>query len=187
MPFVSTNCLYLSLSPGAECQRDGVRYRFWWQLGYYSCLRQTKSCNTFARWDGPRNVHSYHAQVRDPKSPSVVESFNAAHTPSEPFATPKRDEFAVFSGVTSTMRAVASTPLPLLNPSSVSSTPSSPETHCAASGSTHRPSQLAAPQPSSRPASLETETPPWSQVHPAPIDQLVSFEPQKVSCSWRQI
>ena len=108
----------------------------------------------------------------------ATESFNVAHTPSEPFATPNRDEFAVFSGVTSTMRAVASTPLPLLRPSSVSSTPSPPETHRAASGSTRRPSQRATPQISSRPAGIETETPPWSQVHPALIDQLVSFESQ---------
>ena len=108
----------------------------------------------------------------------ATESFNAAHTPSEPFATPKRDEFAVFSGVTSTMRGVASTPLPLQCSSSVSSTPSPPETHRAASGSTHRPSQPVAPQPSLRPAGIETETPPWSQVHPALIDQLVSFESQ---------
>ena len=78
------------------------------------------------------------------------------------------------------MRAVASTPLPLVC-SSVSSTPSPPETHRAASGSTHRPSQLAAPQPSLRPAGIETETPPWSQVHPALIDQLVSFESQMES------
>jgi hypothetical protein len=111
----------------------------------------------------------------------ATESFNTVHTPSEPFATPKRDEFAVFSGVTSTMRAVASTPLPLLCSSSVSSTPSPPETHRAASGSTHRPSQPAAPQPSLRPAGIETETPPWSQVHPALIDQLVSFESQMES------
>lgn len=108
----------------------------------------------------------------------ATESFNAAHTPSEPFATPKRDEFAVFSGVTSTMRSVASTPLPLLCSSSVSSTPSPPETHRA---STHRPSQPAAQQPSLRPAGIETETPPWSQVHPALIDQLVSFESQMES------
>ncbi|KAF8495572.1 fungal-specific transcription factor domain-containing protein [Russula emetica] len=108
----------------------------------------------------------------------ATESFNAAHRPSEPFATPKRDEFAVFSGVTSTMRAVASTPLSC---SSVSSTPSPPETHRAASGSTHRPFQPAAPQPSLRPPGIETETPPWSQVHPALIDQLVSFESQMES------
>jgi hypothetical protein len=109
----------------------------------------------------------------------ATESFNAAHTPSpsEPFATPKRDEFAVFSGVTSTMRAVSSTPLPLLS-SSMSSTPSPPEAHRAASGSTHRPTQPAAPQ---RPAGIETETPPWNQVHPALIDQLVSFESQMES------
>jgi len=111
----------------------------------------------------------------------ATESFSAVHTPSEPFATPKRDEFAVFSGVTSTMRAVASTPLPLLYSSSVSSTPSPPETHRTASGSTHRPSQPAAPPPSLRPAGIETETPPWSQVHPALIDQLVSFESQMES------
>ena len=108
----------------------------------------------------------------------ATESFNAAHTPSEPFATPKRDEFAVFSGVTSTIRAVASTPLPL---TSMSSTPSPPETHRTTSGSTHQPSQPAAPQPSLRPAGIETETPPWSQVHPALIDQLVSFESQMES------
>jgi hypothetical protein len=111
----------------------------------------------------------------------ATESFNAAHTPSEPFATPKRDEFAVFSGVTSTMRAAASTPSPLACSSSMSSTSSPPETHRAASGSTHRPSQPAAPQPSLRPAAIETETPPWSQVHPALIDQLVSFESQMES------
>jgi len=79
------------------------------------------------------------------------------------------------------MRTVASTPLPLLCSSSVSSTPSPPETHRAASGSTHRPSQPAAPQPSSLPAGIETGTPPWSQVHPALIDQLVSFESQMES------
>lgn len=111
----------------------------------------------------------------------ATESFNAVHKPSEPFATPKRDEFAVFSGVTSTMRAVASTPLPLSCSSTVSSTPSPPETHRAASGSTHRPSQPIAPQPSLLPAGIETETPPWSQVHPALIDQLVSFESQMES------
>ena len=103
----------------------------------------------------------------------AVESFNAVHTAGEPFATPKRDEFSVFSGMTSTMRGVASTPLPLLC-SSVSSTPSPPETH----RSTSRSSQPAAPQPLSRPADMETDTSPWSQVHPALIDQLLSFESQ---------
>lgn len=107
----------------------------------------------------------------------ALESFNAAHTASEPFATPKRDEFSVFSGMTSTMRGVASAPLPLLY-SPVSSTPSPPETHRTASGSTSRSSQPAAPQPSSRPAGIETGSPPWSQVHPALIDQLLSFESQ---------
>ena len=108
----------------------------------------------------------------------AAESFNAARPASEPFATPKRDEFAVFSGVTSTMRAVASTPLPLLCSSSVSSTPSPPETHRTTSGLTLRPSQLPTPQPSLRSASTETESSPWSQVHPALVDQLLSFESQ---------
>ena len=78
------------------------------------------------------------------------------------------------------MRGVASTPLPLLC-SSVSSTPSPPEMHRAASRSTPRPSQPTVPHTSSRPAGIETETPPWSQVHPALIDQLVSFESQMES------
>jgi hypothetical protein len=108
----------------------------------------------------------------------AAESFNAARTANEPFATPKRDEFAVFSGMTSTMRAVASTPLPLLCSSSVSSTPSPPETHRTASGSSPRPSQSAAPQPLLRSVGVETESPPWNQVHPALIDQLLSFESQ---------
>ena len=108
----------------------------------------------------------------------AAESFNAAHMVGEPFATPKRDEFAVFSGMTSTMRTVASAPLPLLCPSSVSSTPSPPEMHRTTSGSIPRLSQPAAPQPSLRPAGIETESPPWSQVHPALIDQLLSFESQ---------
>jgi hypothetical protein len=83
--------------------------------------------------------------------------------------------------MTSTLRSVASTPLPLACSSSVSSTPSPPETHHAASGSTPQPSQPAAPQPSIRPVSMETETPPWNQVHPALIDQLASFESQMES------
>ena len=67
------------------------------------------------------------------------------------------------------MRGVASTPLP--SPCSPVSTPSPPETHRTSSGSTSRSSQPAAPQPSSG-------TPPWSQVHPALIDQLLTFESQ---------
>jgi len=78
------------------------------------------------------------------------------------------------------MRTVASTSLPLLC-SSVSSTPSPPEIRRAASGSTHRPSQSAAPQTLLRPTNIETESSPWSQVHPALIDQLVSFESQMES------
>jgi hypothetical protein len=76
------------------------------------------------------------------------------------------------------MRAVTSAPLPLVCPSSVSSTPSPPEMHRTASESIPRPSQPAAPQSSLRPAGIETESPPWSQVHPALIDQLLSFESQ---------
>lgn len=109
----------------------------------------------------------------------AAESFNVTRTASEPFATPKRDEFAVFSGMTNTVHTVASAPLPLLY-SSMSSTPSPPETHrtASASGPTSRPSQPTVSQPSLRPASIETESPPWNQVHPALIDQLLFFESQ---------
>jgi hypothetical protein len=112
----------------------------------------------------------------------ATECFNAVHTAVEPFARPKRDEFAVFSGMTSTVRAATSTPLSLLQSSPESLTEPSPsppqETHRAASGVTPQPSQPAGSQAPLRPAGLQIETTPWCQVHPALIDQLVAFEAQ---------
>lgn len=87
--------------------------------------------------------------------------------------------------MTSTVRAAASAPLSLPHSSPESLTDSSPspsqETHRVASGVTSRPSQPAAPGPHpplQEPVGIEIETSPWSQVHPALIDQLVSFEAQ---------
>ncbi len=112
----------------------------------------------------------------------ATECFNAVHTATEPFAGPKRDEFAIFSGLTSTVRATTSAHLSLLRPSPESLTDTSPsssqEMRHAASGVTQQPSQPPGPQPPLQPAGLETESLPWCQVHPALIDQLVAFEAQ---------
>ncbi len=173
----------------SRCAHRGVR---WHKEHWRNCARHTSCFITLRRLVVAQSrclyvsLSSPSTLITSPRPQPIVkrhlekatESFNAAHTPSEPFATPKRDEFAVFSGMTSTMYAVASTPLPLLCPSSASSTPSSPETHRTASRSTRQSSQPAAPQPSLRPASIETGTPPCNQVHPALIDQLVTFESQ---------
>ena len=48
----------------------------------------------------------------------AAESFNAAHTPGELFATPKREKIVVFPRMTSTTRAVACPPYRCLPPSS---------------------------------------------------------------------
>ena len=112
----------------------------------------------------------------------ATESFNAVHASVEPFAGPKRDEFSIFSGVTSTVRATTSTPLSLLrsSPESLTEQSASPpqETHRAASGVTPQPPQPAGPQPPLQPAGVQIESSPWCQVHPALIDQLMTFEAQ---------
>jgi hypothetical protein len=109
----------------------------------------------------------------------ATESFNAVHTAAEPFAGPKRDEFAVFSGMTSTVRAATSTPLSLLcsSPESLTETSPSPpqETRIAVSGVIPQASQPSGPRPPFQPTG---ESSPWCQVHPALIDQLVAFEEQ---------
>lgn len=112
----------------------------------------------------------------------ATESFNAVHTAAEPFAGPKRDEFSVFSGMTSTVRAATSTPPSLLHSSPESLTGPSPsppqDTHRATSGVIPQPPQPAGPQPALQPAGVQIESSPWCQVHPALIDQLVAFEAQ---------
>jgi hypothetical protein len=112
----------------------------------------------------------------------ATESFNAVHRAAEPFAGPKRDEFSVFSGMTSTVRAATSTPLSSLHSAPESLTGPSPsppqDTHRAASGVSPQPPQPAGPQPPFQPAGVQIESSPWCQVHPALIDQLVAFEAQ---------
>ncbi|KAI9450548.1 fungal-specific transcription factor domain-containing protein [Russula earlei] len=108
------------------------------------------------------------------------QSFNAAHTAIEPFAAPIRDEFALFSGMTSTVRVVTSTPPSLPRSNHESLTDPSPnvphnETPHAASEIASKPPQPTVPQ---TPSCTDIESSPWSQVHPALIDQLVSFEAQ---------
>ncbi|KAI0293876.1 fungal-specific transcription factor domain-containing protein [Multifurca ochricompacta] len=118
----------------------------------------------------------------------ATESFHAVRTVTEPFSEPKRDEFAVFSGMTSTVRApAASSPSPLARSSSgtlTDSSTSSPQVlHHTTSGvfsQRPQPPEAAPPPPPSQPqsASIEIDPPPWSQVHPALMDQLISFEAQ---------
>jgi hypothetical protein len=113
----------------------------------------------------------------------ATESFRAARTAIEPFATPRQDEFAVFSGMTSTVRTAASVSPSSLRPSPGSMgdpSPSPPqESHRPASGVLPQRPQPVAPQLSSQPpSSVEAESSPWNQVHSSPIDQLVSFEAQ---------
>lgn len=110
----------------------------------------------------------------------ATESFRAVRTATEPFAAPRRDEFAVFSGMTSTVRAAASAPPSSLLPSRgiMAESSSSPpqEIHRTASGMLPQTSQPVPPQLPSQPPNMEAE--PWNQVHPSLIDQLVSFEAQ---------
>lgn len=85
--------------------------------------------------------------------------------------------------MTSTVRAATSAPPSLIRSSSGSLTDSSPspsqDTYRVASGeATTRPSQPMGPQPSLQPVSLEVDSSPWTQVHPALIDQLAAFEAQ---------
>jgi hypothetical protein len=84
--------------------------------------------------------------------------------------------------MTSTVRAATSAPSTLTHSSPDSLADSSPsppqESHRAASGVAIRPSQPAGPQPSLHPTSLEVDSSPWTQVHPALIDQLAAFEAQ---------
>jgi hypothetical protein len=112
----------------------------------------------------------------------ATESFRAARPTVEPFTTPRRDEFAVFSGMTSTLRAPTSSPLSPFRPSSTMTVDSSPspsqETHPSASGGLPQRFQPVASQLPSHSPSMEAESSPWNQVHPSLIDQLVSFEAQ---------
>ncbi len=84
--------------------------------------------------------------------------------------------------MTSTVRAATSASSTLIRSSPESLTDSSPtppqEPHRAASGVAIRPSQPAGPQPPLHPTSLEVDSSPWTQVHPALIDQLAAFEAQ---------
>jgi hypothetical protein len=111
----------------------------------------------------------------------ATESFRAARPAVEPFTAPRRDEFAVFSGMTSTVRATTSPLSPYRPPSTMTVDPSpspSQETHSPASVGLPQRFQPVASQFPSHSLSMEAETSPWNQVHPSLIDQLVSFEAQ---------
>ncbi|KAI0260057.1 hypothetical protein BC834DRAFT_1013816 [Gloeopeniophorella convolvens] len=117
----------------------------------------------------------------------ATESFHAVQASLEPFAAPQRDEFAVFSGATSTIRAPASgSPSLRLSPSAPmtesSPSPSQP-LYGTSPGSFSQPSPPSQPPPPPLPPLQSTiaeldQPPPWSQAHPALVDQLASFEAQ---------
>jgi hypothetical protein len=116
----------------------------------------------------------------------ATERFRATRTASEPFPGPRRDEFAVFSGMTSTVRAATSAPLSSLRLSPGMRVDPSPtllqETHHHAPGVLPQGSSqpVAPPQLSSQPPSTEAEPSPRTQV-PSLSDQMVSFEAQITS------
>jgi hypothetical protein len=110
----------------------------------------------------------------------ATESFRATHPASEPFPSPRRDEFAVFSGMTSTVRAATSAPLSSLRLSSGMRADLSPtllqETHHPASGVLPRGSSQPVAPP--RLASQPPNEPSPRNPGPSLSDQLVSFEAQ---------
>ena len=71
-PFVSTNILYMSLSPGLNVSAMGFVIAFGSSWAIIHVRDRRRITIRSRRWNGPRNVHTYHVQVRDPKSPSVV-------------------------------------------------------------------------------------------------------------------
>jgi hypothetical protein len=113
----------------------------------------------------------------------ATESFNATHSASEPFPTSRQDEFSVFSGMTSTVRAATSAPLSSVRLSSgmrANPSPTLPqETHHSVPGVLPQGSSqpVAPPQLPSQPPSTEAGPSPRTQV-PSLSDQLVSFEAQ---------
>jgi len=71
-PFVSTNILYLYFYPGLNVNTMGFIIAFGSSWAIIHVRNRRRIGIRSRRWNGPRNVHSYHVQVRDPKFPSVV-------------------------------------------------------------------------------------------------------------------
>lgn len=71
-PFVSTNILCLYFYPGLNVNTMGFVIAFGSSWTIVHVRDRRRIAIRSRRWNGPRNVHSYHVQVRDPKSPSVV-------------------------------------------------------------------------------------------------------------------
>jgi hypothetical protein len=71
-PFVSTNILCLYFYPGLNVNTMGFVIAFGSSWAIVHVRDRRRIAIRSRRWNGPRNVHSYHVQVRDLKSPSVV-------------------------------------------------------------------------------------------------------------------
>ncbi len=71
-PFVSNNDVFPYFHSGLNVNPMGsvIAFGSSWAIVHVRDRRRIAICSR--RWNGPRNVYSYHVQVRDPGSPSAV-------------------------------------------------------------------------------------------------------------------